>query len=272
MAIREVAALRWADFVSIDGTESYQFTITKFVDSKGKIILHAERENWKRFRVVPVVEVVAILLLQRKSYLLEMGIDERYLDECPIVLQEEYIEDMKRQKRISHTKPTVISRSETELIKKANIPENNLVLPDEVNELRTDFNRYHGDIFLSNFRHKANHEAYLTMGEINYMIGINAPDTLSQYYCDYSNDFKQESMIQKLRRWGWSHEKRIKKNRLTEPKYGKNQGACSLMVGPYANGNTAIDIIMDNASSLVSKFMAECLHGLLINKTTYGGK
>lgn len=46
MAIREVAALKWEDFKQIEGTGDYQFTITKFVDAKGKINFHSERENW----------------------------------------------------------------------------------------------------------------------------------------------------------------------------------------------------------------------------------
>ena len=97
MAIREVAALLWEDYRHVDTSCSYHFTITKFTDSKGKIILHAERENWKRFRIVPVATVLSRLLEQRWHYLIELGIDEDYLLSCPIVLQEEQIANMKKK-------------------------------------------------------------------------------------------------------------------------------------------------------------------------------
>lgn len=188
--------------------------ITKFVDSKGKLKSHSERENWKRFRIVPSAKILSCLLLERKKYLIGKGIDKGYLMDCPIILENECISDMKKGKEMNHCRPGKISSISNELIQVAGIPKNEIILPDERGELITDLNRYHGDIFLSNFRHKANHVAYLTIGEINYMIGIDAPDTFSRHYCDYSNDFLQKAIIQKLRRWEYGYE-----NMATEVKY-----------------------------------------------------
>lgn len=269
MAVREVTALTWSDYQYVKETGCYQITITKFVNPKGQIVSHSEKDNWKRFRVVPVTAVVAALLNARKKHLLNLGIEESYLEGMPIVIREEWIPQIKKLKPIRHVKPSIISSSERKLIKNIGIPENNLVLPDDINELSTDFNRYHGDIFLSNFRHKANHEAYLTMGEINYMIGIMAPDTFSRYYCDYTNVFMQEAIAQKLRRWGWRYEKMLKNTKRFKPSCGEEEGAFSLEIGPFVGGNAAVDMIIENTSDSKVEITAECVHGMDVKTTEY---
>ena len=248
ISIREVAALKWSDFVSIQGTNAYQFLITKFVDKDGNIMQHAEKQNWNRFRIIPSATILSALLLARKQYLISLGIDEEYLSDCPIILKEERIFDMKGLKRIPHCKPSVISDSSNELIKLANIPENTIVLPDEKNDLTTDFNRYHGDIFQTNFRDKANHNALMTNGEINYVLGVDAPDTFSRHYCDYTNDFIQLGMIQKLCRWEINYERMIAKSRLPSPSCGASSGEVRIEAGPYRNGVASVDLIIENHS------------------------
>lgn len=271
MACREVAALTWGDYKNIDGSDAHQFMITKFVDSKGKVLHGSDKENWKRYRIVPVVHTLSYLLDQRRKYLLELGINGDYLNTCPIVLQEERITDMKQGKKINYCKPAKISKSENKLIKKAQIPENNLVLPDDRNELSSDFNRYHGDIFLSNFRHKANHKACLTMGEINYVIGVRAPDTFSRHYCDYTNDFIQLSIIQKLARWEVNYERMIKRSIFQEPGWGETIGNVVRELGPYRNGTVSVDLVIENNSESDIKILAACEHGIEVNLTVYGG-
>jgi hypothetical protein len=41
----------------------------------------------------------------------------------------------------------------------------------------------------------------MTRGEINYLLGITAPDTYSKHYCDYTNDAIQFSITKKIERW-----------------------------------------------------------------------
>ncbi len=269
MAIREVAALTWGDIKRIEGTESYQFAITKFTDTNGKINLHSERENWKRFRIVPIATVLAYLLEERRQYLVGLGVEETYLKSYPIVMYEKNVTEIMQLKPVRHVKPIKISQSEKRLIEKANIPEQNLVLPDDVNELSSDFNRYHGDIFLSNFKHKANHNAFLTMGEINYIVGISPPDTFSRYYCDFTNDLLQEAIIQKLRRWELPYERMLGNEELDMPACGIAEGDFSLSVGPFSIGNAAVDMIIENKMCDSVKVVAECTHGLDVNKTLY---
>ncbi len=269
MSIREVAALKWGDFRQITGSDDYQFLITKFVDQNGRIMLHAEKQNWKRFRIVPSAHILTALLLARKQYLIRNGINEEYLTDCPIVLSEERITDMIKMKQIGHCKPLIISKSGNELIKAAQIPENIIVLPDDKNDLATDFNRYHGDIFQTNFRDKANHNAFMTIGEINYILGVDAPDTFSRHYCDYSNDYIQIGIIQKLKRWENKYEQMIKRGKLSPPAFGVQEGSFSLSVGPYTSGNASIDLIIDNKSDSDAEVLIKSTHGLNVNSTTY---
>ena len=269
MAIREVAALNWSDFRPIDNTNDYQFLITKFVDQNGTVMLHSEKQNWKRFRIVPSAKILTILLLARKAYLIGSGVDEEYLQDCPIILGEERISDMKNKKKISHCKPMIISKSGNALIKQADIPENIIVLPDAKNDLASDFNRYHGDIFQTNFRDKANHSAFMTNGEINYILGVDAPDTFSRYYCDYSNDYIQLGIIQKMCRWELSYEHMVTIHTFSAPAYGEQKGNTLIEAGPYKNGVASVDLLIRNNSSSDTDVTIKSFHGLKVNTTVY---
>lgn len=269
MSIREVAALKWSDFRPISCTNDYQFLITKFVDQNGKIMLHSEKQNWIRFRVVPSAKVLTKLLLARKQYLINNGINEEYLLDSPIVLREERMMDMKKGKSVGHCKPLAISKSSNEMISLANIAENIVVLPDEKNDLKSDFNRYHGDIFQTNFRNKVNYCAYLTNGEINYVLGIDAPDTFSRHYCDYSNDYLQLGIIQKLSRWELRYELILSKKTLSIPSYGEDEGEVYINTGPYDDGVASVDLIIENRSVSEAEVLVRSTHGIHVNTTVY---
>jgi hypothetical protein len=92
-----------------------------------------------------------------------------------------------------------------QIIDAAQIPTQQLVLPGK-KPLIVDMNKYNGDIFYTNFRHRANHICAFSRGELSYVLGNKGPDTYSQHYCDYSNDMIQYMMAQKLRRWTWKYE------------------------------------------------------------------
>lgn len=269
MALRETAALKWGDFVQIGGTDYYQFKIRKYVDAKGRITHHSEKGNWNRFRVIPSANVLSLLLNERRRFLLENGVDKEYLEDCPIIISDDAVDKMRKGKVINHCKPEKISAVCNEMIQKAGIPENVVVLPDDRNDMVTDFNRYHGDIFLSNFRHKANHEAFLTMGEINYIIGINAPDTFSRHYVDYSNDFQQVGMIQKLCRWERCYEQGVTGNKLSKPNCGTVKGSGEIEIGPFKDGNAAVDLLIEVPENTDAKVTAYSAHGIDVVKTEY---
>lgn len=269
MTIREVAALDWSDFRPIGKTDDYQFLITKSVDQNGHVLSNSEKSNWNRFRIIPSAKILTILLLDRKKYLIDNGISEDYLKTCPIILAEERLSDMKKKLPIPHCKPKFISKSGNELIKLANIPENIVVLPDEKNDITTDFNRYHGDILQVNFLSKANHSALMTMGEINYILGIEAPDTFSRYYCDYTNDFIQVEIVQKLSRWGIVYERLSSKTSLSLPSHGEKSGKATISVGPYRDGVASVDLIINNNSDASVDISIKSTHGIDVNTTKY---
>ena len=97
----------------------------------------------------------------------------------------------------------IVAQKCRESISKAEIAQHMLILPDEESgtELETDINSYGGDIFRTNFREKALNTAGFGLDEMNYYLGIKKPDTFSQYYCDYTNDYVQLMMARKLDRW-----------------------------------------------------------------------
>lgn len=261
-AIKEVAALKWRDFIKVGEMDEYQLRISKFVDEKGTILLHSQRENWKRFRMVPVCNVLGYLLNARKEYLLSIGISEEYLQSSPIVLEKEQIKDMLMRKSINHCKPSRISAICNQLIKKVQIPENILILPDEKNELKTDINKLHGDIFLSNFRYKINQKAKMTMGEINYIIGIKAPDTFSKHYCDYTNEFIQLAMLRKIDRWAFRYYMIASKENYGIPNYGIEIGESNLRIGPFEKGVVSIDLITVTELKEDVTINISCKHGI----------
>lgn len=143
------------------------------------------------------------------------------------------------------------------------------MLPDAKNDLVTDFNCYHGDIFLSNFRHKANHLAFMTMGEICYMVGVNAPDTFSRHYCDYTNDYLQKEIVQKLCRWESVYETMVTEAMYRKPDFGVVDNSWTHVVGPFNGKVAAVDLIVKNTDSTDTKITVSSTYGIGLNKTVY---
>ena len=240
MALRECCALEWTDYISI-GDGEYQFSVNKFVDEKGKIRSHIERENWVRFRLVPCARPLAYILNKRIEYLKERGIDATKSPNLPI------IQEMEGRKH--YCRPSKGAEYCRKAIAKAEIPENIIILPDEKNELATNIYKYNGDLFLSNLRMHLNHECGFELGEINYMIGIAPPDTFSKHYCDYSNSLVQSMMIQKMNRWTNIYEFRLKHLTIKKPEMhleiSDNEHIVS---GPYRDQCSQIEILLKTKS------------------------
>ena len=199
ISLREACALRWSDFSEIEDTKTYQLLVSKFLDADQKMITHAEKSDWKRFRRVPVAPVLSELLIMRKNYLNEQGIYGESLDASTIILGAEDMKNLKKKNIICK-----VSRAQEycrRLVKVANIPEQYLLLPDAEGERYTDIYKYNGDIFLSNLRMRLNHECKMTAGQICYIIGVEGIDTLSRHYCDYSNSLMQYAMVEMMNRW-----------------------------------------------------------------------
>jgi hypothetical protein len=178
--------------------------VYKYLSDEGTVIYHADGTACRK---IPVAPLLANMLHSRKTYLQAVcGFTEAELQQLPIIMPD------KKKALAALSKPSFCKydaaiRVCRSLIEKANIPTQELVLPgDGDKEIVVDMNKYQGDIFYSNFKHRANHTCSFNRGELSYVVGNKAPDTFSQHYCDYTNDLVQYGMVQKLNRWSHAHE------------------------------------------------------------------
>lgn len=199
LSVREACALTWGDLLENKALGFYQFAITKIVDDDGRLTSQVSDPE-KVFRKIPIVLELAIMLQQRKNFLVrEKGIPEKDLVNMPIILENE-----NRKKKFC--RPAVAAQTCRIIISSIGIAPNIIQLPDDKQgSIAMDLNKYYGDIFRSNFKYHANHTAHLSRGEINYILALEAPDTLSKHYCDYPNDFVQLGIAKKLHRWATHH-------------------------------------------------------------------
>ena len=200
---KETSALLWRNFQYNKGTGIYTLSITKFVDNRGKWVSHALEESWEKYRILPISMLLGKILERRKRFLMRKGLKEEILENYPIVIARENLDQMLKGRREEFCKPAVIAQKCRESISKAEIAQHMLILPDEENgtEMETDINSYGGDIFKTNFREKALNVAGFSLDEVNVYLGIKKPDTFSQNYCDYTNDYVLLIMAKKLNRW-----------------------------------------------------------------------
>lgn len=203
ISLKEDSALLWRNFRYNKSTDVYTLSITKFVDNSGKLISHALEESWEKYRTLPISTLLGKILEERKKFLIQKGLAAEVLEGYPIILGREDLNKMLKGHKEEFCKPAVIAQKCRESISKAEIAQHMLILPDEESgsELETDINSYGGDIFKTNFREKALNAAGFSLDEVNYYLGIKKPDTFSQHYCDYTNDYVQMIMARKLDRW-----------------------------------------------------------------------
>ena len=204
MSTREVCALTWGDFETIPGLKVYRLLVYKYLSDEGTVIYHADGTACRK---IPVAPLLADMLCSRKTYLQAMcSFTEAELQHLPVIMPDNK-KTLAALSKPSFCKYDVAIRVCRSLIEKANIPTQELVLPgDDDKEIVVDMNKYQGDIFYSNFKHRANHTCSFNRGELSYVVGNKAPDTFSQHYCDYTNDLVQYGMVQKLNRWTHNHE------------------------------------------------------------------
>ena len=203
MSTREACALTWDDFETIPGLNAHLLLVYKFLSDEGAVIYHSEGNACRK---IPAAPLLADMLNSRKTYLQAMhGFTEAELRHLPIIMPDNE-KTVAALSKPSFCKYDVAIRVCRSLIEKANIPTQELVLPGDGEALVVDMNKYQGDIFYSNFKHRTNHTCSFNRGELSYAVGNKAPDTFSQHYCDYTNDLVQYGMVQKLNRWSHTHE------------------------------------------------------------------
>lgn len=197
--LREALALRWMDFVPVcNGT--YQLNVTKYLCDDGSVKSLLDK-SLEAYRSVPVAPLLAELLLEYKQHLMERyDLTEEQIAICPIVLKDHSI--LKKGITTKYCSIQSAARRRIELIEQADIPANEVMLPDAAKGSRlTDLNNYQGNIFYSNLKYHLRHVCKMTEGELCYCLGLRAPDTFSGHYCAYDHPALQLRMVKKLARW-----------------------------------------------------------------------
>ena len=263
MSTREACALTWDNFVKIPNLDAYQLEVYKFLQDDGSITYQLDEKTSKySYRKVPLAPLLANMLLSRKAFMhAVLGYSEKQIQTMPIIMASEYQDPRKLPNKLfcKFSKATSICR---QLIQKADIPIQELILPGSDKDIILDMNKYQGDIFYSNFKHRANHTCAFQRGELSYTLGNKAPDTFSQHYCDYSSDLAQYSMVQKLQRWTYLHESpSISGTAETSCLIRKNQ-----IVTDFAKTrHNAVDITLmaeENVAGSYVEVEVECDHGV----------
>ena len=246
MVVKEICALKWSDFIKVPGMDSYQFLVSKRLSDDGRVAVNLPPDDCKKFRRVPVTHALAAMLIARKQYLSEVRMmpGEQIL-EMPIILCKEPDEGPLKDFSKYYCKPRVATEQCKAVIAAVDVQKLLLLLPDDEGELETDISKPQGDIFRSNFKYRANHTCFFTRGEINYMLGIEPPNTFSRHYCDYTNDFIQCAIAQKLQRWTALHPilTHIRNSCTCQTVIMKRQSTD--ICGPVSTGNSAMDIFME---------------------------
>ncbi len=270
MSTREACALTWDDFEAIPGLNAHRLLVYKFISDEGAVIYHSEGTACRK---VPVASLLADMLESRKNYLKAMcGFTEAELQHLPVIMPENK-KTVAALSKPSFCKYDAAIRVCRALVEKANIPTQELVLPGDGEALVIDMNKYQGDIFYSNFKHRANHACSFNRGELSYVVGNKAPDTFSQHYCDYTNDLVQYGMVQKLNRWAHTHETGIRNTAQSTSEISTFTRNTTVHSDCKKNHYNAVSITVSSTKEVSGSYidvLIECDHGTTGSIAVYG--
>ena len=102
-----------------------------------------------------------------------------------------------------------------------------------------DYSKQGNMLFHTNYQFHAISNCGLTNGELNYIIGNREMDTFSKNYCDFSSDFMQIRLAEKLDRWANAHFKGKKPKVVIVSETIKD---ISYQLKPIEGGNTELAI------------------------------
>ena len=126
---------------------TWQIHVNKHMGDNGEIIAAGDRAP-EANRRIPAAPILAQLLIEYKDYLTERyARTEEKLGSCPIVLQNQ--DQLKRTKKVKHCSLKSASDRCKELISFAEIPSNEVSLPDVTTGGRlVDLSRYQGNLYM----------------------------------------------------------------------------------------------------------------------------
>lgn len=264
LKLKDICPLTWSDLCEIDKdiTESY-FRITKFLTPGGKVLSYGNEKTRKNYRKIAVAMILLDMLMERKQYLKDRyGYTDEVLADMPIFLEEEPFRS--RGKKVGQMMSlSTAGKVRKQLIQEAKIPEDILTLLEGEERKTIDFSEYRYDLFEANFRHKAYHYCGFTEGELCYHLGNKGPDTFTEHYCDYGEDWILYNMVRKLYRWTGNFDlSRAESTPVLKTAVLKEDAA--FMADRFANGRTSASLSLmygsDAQGSILVELEAE--HGL----------
>lgn len=197
ISTKELCALKWSDVDRLTHYGLYYVLVYKYVEYDS----HKYVDNpVNKIRKIPLVKHLAERILNWKNQLMKINkLDNGEIARYPIFPRNVKLKSEYENEIIN---PRDVAKILTDMRDSLDISSDILTLPSDTGEdIESDVNAYSADIFVSNFRHHANHTALTDLGGINYMAGVAAPDTLTEHYFDYSSDAALYVLYVHLERW-----------------------------------------------------------------------
>lgn len=275
MSTPEVCMLSWEDLKIIPETKSlgskehkYQLQITK--QMKYESTEKDELKTPQKYRLVPLPDLLVRELLVRYQELAEKyELTAEDIAKLPIISASSAGYNERCKVKSLH------DRSRTALVKGAGL-DKRLVEYAEADgrEVEDDLNKYIGDFYVSNFKFHAKNDCAMTEGELSYILGIQPPDTFSKHYCDYSDDFIQVGLAEKLNDWcsiynEWAGEPSIKREKTRGDEKTKNTP-----VVPINSDCTSahLEFPLKSRNAKPIEISVSCDRGLSGTLSVYGGE
>lgn len=249
MSNREAAALTWKDMVGIMGI--CQFRVYSIMNDEGQkqLIRTVNRDKYRR---IPIVRELKEIIDEQRKYLLSVVQDKSLeLKELPIVFK------INAKSEIQFCKPADIKKAKDNAEKVLGLEPFVVSSQKKNKEDQTDFNEYQADRFRSNLGYRMLQTCLMSRAEANYILGLVQDNTFAKHYCDYTNDFVQIALKNKLERWSQNtinkdsislEIEKIKKNhKITDNTIQRMEIDVDFLAAPYSADGSEVHIdITDN--------------------------
>lgn len=270
MATRELCGLIWEDFQKNTDLQFDSIFISRFLDENGELGTHVEEEDWYKFRCIPVSNFLGKMIQGRKLYLKNTyGLTSEDIKKHPVMLKDE-----KQLENTNNIIPDPCPQYKAadwfrKVLDSAGIADKEIQFPDIGKERVTNLSK-NQNLYYSNFRHKALHEAGMTEGETNYVLGITPPTTFAKNYCDYRNPMIQYRIYVKLNRWTNQYMCFFEEDK-TEKLMSDIIVSGRLKTNNMCDKAAVLDLILDKDENPESIFVTN-EHGFDISVSIYGEK
>ncbi len=197
-----VCALKVRDFLILEdyedrGKQIYQLCINAFMDYRGKQV--EDLTNSYQYRYIPLPQELSELIIEEIENKKSVHPDYSKASINDLFLVEG--DDLTDKGERCISPKTLASLCRTEL-NKVGIDGQIIKIPDK-NRSFSDLtiSKYNNKIYRHNYRHYGIEKALFTEGEINYLIGLNPPNTYSNNYGDNDENSSQFELYQKQKRF-----------------------------------------------------------------------